>query len=170
MELPVIPPDTRREFLAKTLAGMGITLCAGGVSALLGGCESFEKKNPVTTGSGIVELDVTTVPEFATLNKGVKRILNDTKGVVVNDGYPVIITKIAENQFVALTGLCTHEACHKEMRPPDPDTVEAIFCGCHGSNFDHTNGAVLSPPATKPLKMFPSVFDPATNILRITFT
>lgn len=173
MELPVIEQkDGRRDFLVKALGGLGITLCYGAITTLLDGCESFEKKNPVqnTQGSGIVELDTTTIPEFATIGKGIKRVLKDTKAVDVNNGYPVIITKVADNEFVALTSLCTHEACYKEMEPPDPDKSGEVFCGCHSSYFNHKDGAVLQGPATKPLQKFPASYDATSKILTITFT
>ena len=63
--------------------------------------------------------------------------------------------------FVALTAICTHEAC----------TITGFrsstyVCPCHGSTYN-TSGAVLTGPATRALRMFPTQFAPTTNTLTI---
>jgi len=158
----------RREFISKALAGLGFTICCGSLASILESCEFYEKKNPVDSSGSIVELNVAAVPEFAALGIGIKQTFKDTKGNAVNGGYPIIVTRIGDNQFVAITGLCTHDACYKEMYPPN-EIVDAIVCTCHGSVFNYQDGSVIQGPAVKPLAVFPTSFDAATGMLRIFF-
>ncbi len=162
--------ESRRFFLSKAISGLGIALCAETAASILESCEFYEKNNVVSAvGSGVVEINTSTFPELSSLGIGIKRAFNDTKGVAVNNGYPLIITKIADDEFIVLTGLCTHEACYKEMMPPDKYS-HVIICLCHGSTFDYKNGSVLQGPANKPLKAFANTFESSTGILRITIT
>jgi nitrite reductase/ring-hydroxylating ferredoxin subunit len=63
----------------------------------------------------------------------------DTKVAVANVG----------GTFYAFDDTCTHEGCSLS----EGDLEETILtCGCHGSQFDVTNGAVLEGPAQEPVK------------------
>lgn len=71
-----------------------------------------------------------------------------------------LVSHTAVDTFVALTAVCTHEAC----------TVtgfqnQVYVCPCHGSQYS-TSGAVLGGPAPLPLRQFPTQF--ANNVLTIT--
>jgi nitrite reductase/ring-hydroxylating ferredoxin subunit len=48
---------------------------------------------------------------------------------------------------------CTHEQCSLV----EEGTLEGrvLTCGCHGAQFDVTTGAVLAPPAPRPIATFP---------------
>ncbi|MDT8306449.1 MAG: Rieske 2Fe-2S domain-containing protein [Anaerolineae bacterium] len=60
------------------------------------------------------------------------------------------LVRLAGGGFLALYRVCTHLGC---AVPWDP--VEGQFvCPCHASAFDQT-GAVLNPPAPRPLDLFP---------------
>jgi nitrite reductase/ring-hydroxylating ferredoxin subunit len=59
----------------------------------------------------------------------------------------------ADGRFFAVSELCTHEQCSLV----EEGTIEGttLTCGCHGAQFDLATGAVLAPPATEPLRVFP---------------
>jgi len=52
--------------------------------------------------------------------------------------------------YVALWRICSHGSCDVAWE----DEVQAAVCPCHGSMFDEV-GAVLTGPATEPLRSFP---------------
>jgi cytochrome b6-f complex iron-sulfur subunit len=72
----------------------------------------------------------------------------------------VLVARTAQDAFTALTAICTHEACTiTGFRSP------TYVCPCHGSQYS-TSGAVLSGPATRSLRTFPTQF--AGTTLTIT--
>jgi nitrite reductase/ring-hydroxylating ferredoxin subunit len=69
--------------------------------------------------------------------------------------FRVLDTKIAVanvgGTFYAFDDTCTHEGCSLA----EGDLEETILtCGCHGSQFDVSNGALLRGPAQEPLKSY----------------
>jgi 3-phenylpropionate/trans-cinnamate dioxygenase ferredoxin subunit len=69
--------------------------------------------------------------------------------------FKVLDTKIAVanvgGTFYAFDDTCTHEGCSLA----EGDLEETILtCGCHGSQFDVSNGALLRGPAQEPLKSY----------------
>ena len=57
-----------------------------------------------------------------------------------------------EGSFYAFGDICTHARCSLAEGELEGKTVT---CPCHGSQFDVTTGAVLNPPATEPVPVFP---------------
>jgi 3-phenylpropionate/trans-cinnamate dioxygenase ferredoxin subunit len=57
-----------------------------------------------------------------------------------------------DGHLYAFDDRCTHAGCSLAA-----GTLEgtAVTCGCHGSQFDVTSGAVLRGPATQPLRLHP---------------
>ena len=60
------------------------------------------------------------------------------------------LARLADGGFLALHRECTHLGC----TVPWVATEERFVCPCHASSFDIT-GDVLSPPAPRPLDVFP---------------
>jgi nitrite reductase/ring-hydroxylating ferredoxin subunit len=58
----------------------------------------------------------------------------------------VVVTQPTQGEFKAFTNICTHQRC-----PVAGVSDGTINCSCHGSKFAITDGAVINPPATKPL-------------------
>lgn len=56
-----------------------------------------------------------------------------------------------EGTFHAFDDTCTHQQCSLAEGDLDGTTVT---CPCHGSQFDVTNGAVLAPPAMRPVRSY----------------
>jgi cytochrome b6-f complex iron-sulfur subunit len=59
------------------------------------------------------------------------------------------LVRLADGGFLAFDRTCTHLGC---TVPWDADTAR-FNCPCHASSFDIT-GAVLAPPAPRPLDLF----------------
>jgi 3-phenylpropionate/trans-cinnamate dioxygenase ferredoxin component len=57
-----------------------------------------------------------------------------------------------EGSLYAFSDICTHAHCSLADGELEGTTVT---CPCHGSQFDVTTGAVLNPPATEPVAVFP---------------
>jgi nitrite reductase/ring-hydroxylating ferredoxin subunit len=68
--------------------------------------------------------------------------------VVDLGGTPVNITHAGES-FYGFEDTCTHMGCSL-ARGELEGTV--VTCGCHGSQFDVTSGAVLRGPAQRPVR------------------
>jgi cytochrome b6-f complex iron-sulfur subunit len=147
----------RREFLQQALVLLGAGMCAPALAAWLQSCSS-ETKQPTESG-GTVELDLSTVPELQQVGGAVKRTFEQHNG-----GEPVLIIRLAEQQFVVFSTICTHAGCKVGL----PQSGR-IPCPCHGAQFATSDGRVLQGPASAPLKRFASEYDPARNVLKISF-
>ena len=79
------------------------------------------------------------------------------KATDVSDGqmrvFDVAGTKVnianARGHLYAFDDTCTHMGCSLANGELDATTVT---CGCHGSQFDVTSGAVLRGPAQRPVR------------------
>ena len=58
-------------------------------------------------------------------------------------GHPGLVLQPSKGQFFAYDAVCPHAGCTVGYSP----AANLIVCPCHGSEFDPTNGAVISPPA-----------------------
>ena len=66
-------------------------------------------------------------------------------------GQHILFVRDTDETIRAIDSVCTHKQCTVEYEPES----KKIVCPCHGSQF-HLDGRVLSPPAAKPLKVFPA--------------
>lgn len=64
-----------------------------------------------------------------------------------------LIARVSSDTFVALTSMCTHDAC-----TINGHNGSDFVCPCHGSVFT-SNGAVVNGPATRALQQYPTTFD-----------
>ena len=62
-------------------------------------------------------------------------------------GNPGLVLQLAKDRFVAYDAICPHAGCTVGYAPG----AKLIVCPCHGSEFDPTTGAVVSPPASSGL-------------------
>lgn len=111
-----------------------------GAAALTVGCggsddggDSSSSVSPGRSGASAGE-ELTTTAEIPV---GGGKIFADAK---------VVVTQPKQGEFKAFSAICTHQQCLVS-------TVSdgTINCPCHGSRFDISDGAVASPPATRPL-------------------
>jgi Rieske Fe-S protein len=146
----------RREFLRQSAVLLGAGLCVPALLNLVSGCSSETKP---TEPGGTVELDISTVPELQSVGGAIKRTFGSHNG-----GRPVLIIRLSETGFIVFSAICTHEGCEVEL-----PQGQVIPCLCHGSRFATTDGRVLQGPAKTALQRFASQYDPARNVLTITF-
>ncbi len=66
------------------------------------------------------------------------------KKTVVVGGKKIAIANV-DGEFFAIDDMCSHEACSLGTEGFLDGSI--IICGCHGSQFDMTNGKVLTLPA-----------------------
>jgi cytochrome b6-f complex iron-sulfur subunit len=72
-----------------------------------------------------------------------------------------LVAHTALSTFSALTAMCTHEACTiTNFNNP------TYVCPCHGSQFN-TAGQVLSGPATRSLRTYPTQLTSTTLTITI---
>jgi thiosulfate dehydrogenase (quinone) large subunit len=62
-------------------------------------------------------------------------------------GDPGLVLQLTKDQFVAYDAVCPHAGCTVGYARG----AQLIVCPCHGSEFDPTTGAVVSPPAPRGL-------------------
>ena len=61
----------------------------------------------------------------------------------------IIIIRASENQYIALSKVCTHQGCTVEYSK----SSDQVVCPCHSSVFT-TSGSVVSGPASANLKKY----------------
>ena len=54
--------------------------------------------------------------------------------------------------YYAFDDACTHEEC--SLGDEGELSGTTLTCACHGAEFDVRTGAVLAPPATRPVKVY----------------
>jgi Rieske Fe-S protein len=138
----------RRDFLATAAGAAGLVAISGcgdgeytGIAAVV-----IPRDLPLPQDEGVV------VANFSGLA---------TDGFLVKVASFYAAKRTGPASFEAYSMACTHEGCLTEI------VNGARFeCPCHGSRFDN-NGAVIEGPATRPLQILPTSYDPATDTLTI---
>ena len=100
-------------------------------------------------------------PALGSVGGAAKRVFGSHNG-----GRPVIIVRLSDDDFLAISSVCTHQGC--EVNLPGQRHGE-ILCECHDSVFDRKSGAVLQGPATAPLRRFDAGYREGSGVLTITF-
>jgi len=164
-EADVPSQPSRRSFCmtachAATAAAIGTVLqsCGGGGGG-----------NPTGPGGGGTAPQLTQINGTVT-GLGVTVIVDSTSplapvggaALVRSAAGDILVSRMAQDAFTALTAICTHEAC----------TITGFrsstyVCPCHGSTYS-TAGSVLTGPATRSLRTFPTQFAANTNTLTIS--
>ncbi|MCM3660756.1 Rieske (2Fe-2S) protein [Georgenia satyanarayanai] len=104
---------------------------AGAAALTLAACSGEEDAPPPEAGERLVGLEEIPVGESV--------------GVRTRKGAEVVVTRVTEEEVVALSAVCTHQGCTVRRETTD------LACPCHGSRFDPTDGTVVQGPAEEPL-------------------
>jgi len=130
---------SRRHFLenlikigALGVVGSGVMACASGGLPLMMGQEENEQIRIRLSEATALNLPDGAI-SLATTEQGELNI---------------VVLKIAENEFVALSMICTHLGCRVRK------ARDGFACPCHGSRYD-LQGKVINGPAAKSLMSFP---------------
>jgi thiosulfate dehydrogenase [quinone] large subunit len=70
-------------------------------------------------------------------------------------GDPGLVIQQTQGKFVAFDAVCPHAGCTVGWS----SAAGLIVCPCHGSEFDPSSGAVISPPAPRGLTPIPIAVD-----------
>ena len=70
-------------------------------------------------------------------------------------GKPLLLANI-DGKFFVIGDICTHGQCNLTTGFLDGS---AVYCPCHGGQFDVTTGAVLSAPPTEPVACYQVTVD-----------
>ena len=76
-------------------------------------------------------------------------------------GDPGLVLQPAKDRFVAYDAVCPHAGCTVSYS----SAANLIVCPCHGSEFDPSTGAVVSPPAPHGLNSIPVAVDASGELV-----
>ncbi len=90
--------------------------------------------------------------------------LRDVGGarVVAIGSAHVIVVRVTDSEFVALSAVCTHAGCLVRYASAAMD----LECPCHGSQFA-LDGSVMRGPAATPLATYSTTFDASSETVTI---
>jgi cytochrome b6-f complex iron-sulfur subunit len=149
----------RREFLKKS--GSLAVMSMFGV-AFFTSCSTDDldpdtggSNNPPSSNNGI---NVTA--EAVTVDLAIASALATEGGWTLVTSAKVLIVNMGNNNFSALTSVCTHSQCDRNWTFNN----NVFTCTCHGSRFN-TNGSVVNGPATQPLSPYPATV--TNNVLTV---
>ena len=127
---------TRRDFLKGTALAVG--------SAVVG----FSEVSCVASTAPLVRATVES--NMLRVETARQELLNVGDGILLSAEeleYPILLIKVAEGKFVALSTACMHLGCTVKKQP------SVIRCPCHGSVYD-LEGKVLNGPTERPLQQY----------------
>ena len=124
---------TRRKFLK------GVGMALGGAVLTLSDTGCVASSAPVVLAdveSNRIRID-TNRSELVNVGDGIQLYAEELE-------YPILLIKVTERRFVALSTACMHLGCTVKKQP------SVIRCACHGSVYD-LEGKVLNGPSELPL-------------------
>jgi thiosulfate dehydrogenase [quinone] large subunit len=128
---------------AKSPGGQTVALSPHGQGSSPPTSSTTTAPGPTTTGPGSPTTS-TTAPAGTPIGRanqvpvGGAASFTDPKS-----GDPGLVLQLTRGQFVAYDAVCPHAGCTVGYSP----AANLIVCPCHGSEFNPSTGAVVSPPA-----------------------
>ncbi len=144
----MMKPDTslsRRNFL-KTFA---LTTAYAGGCATVGKLFMTEIYAQSSGGVGILKVNLSSFTALQSTNGSILLIV---PGMSTATFPKIIITRLANDQFFAVTSKCTHTGC-----TVGTFNGTSLTCPCHLSRFTAA-GVVINGPAPLPLTSYPTTF------------
>jgi cytochrome b6-f complex iron-sulfur subunit len=161
------PPQPSRRSFCLTACHAATAAAIGTVLQSCGGGGGGNPSGP--GGGGGVAPQLTSINGTVT-GLGVTVVVDGTSPLAPVGGAAIVrsssgdflVSRSGADTFVALTAICTHEAC-----TITGFRASTYVCPCHGSTYS-TAGTVLTGPATRSLRTFPTQFATNTNTLTIS--
>lgn len=151
--------EARRDFIKKS--GSLAVMSMFGV-AFFTSCSTDDtdpnnggSNNPPSNNTGI-----TVTANAITVDLAAATTLAAAGGWTLVTSARVLIVNLGNNNFNALTSVCTHSQCDRNWTFNN----NVFTCTCHGSRFN-TNGSVVNGPATQPLRTYPALV--SNNVLTV---
>ena len=145
--------------VAAAAAGAVVAGTAAGLGRAVGGAKSpgsqsvtLRPRPGVSSASGSVPTTTTPESSAPTTTAPLGTPIGSASEVPVGGagrftdpktGDPGLVLQLAKGQFVAYDAICPHAGCTVGYS----SAANLIVCPCHGSEFDPSTGAVVSPPA-----------------------
>jgi cytochrome b6-f complex iron-sulfur subunit len=145
----------RKDFLEKVGFGTASLLILGCMQA----CSKAETAVAASSNNN-GSTTPKTVDYTINISLAPYNVLNNPGGYYVDSANSIIIARTINNEFIAVSSVCTHASVTIEYQGPN----NRFFCSGHGSTFTNA-GAVSNGPATLPLKQFKTAL--SNNNLRI---
>jgi len=143
--------QTRREFCINACQTASVLTLGGALGVLLEACSSG---NPVASGEELPRISASVVNQTIILTIDPSSPLA-TVGSAALVQYPnsaLLVARTAQDTFVALTAICTHQGCTITGY-----SNQVYTCPCHGSQYS-ANGNVVRGPAAVALRRFQTQF------------
>ena len=150
---------TRREFCTRAAGAVSLLT----LGAIVPGCGSSSMSPSSSTGvaalatinasaaaAGSIAISIDAASPLAAVGSA---------ALVQFGAASYLVARTAQNAFIALTAVCTHQGCTVSEYQN-----QVYQCPCHGSRYS-TSGAVVNGPATLPLRQFATQF--SGNVLTI---
>ena len=151
---------TRREFCQQASHVTTAVMFGGALSALLQACSSDD---PTGSGSNTLPRISTSISNntiILALDANSPLASVGSAALVQASGSSLLVARTAQDTFVAVNAICTHQSC------TITNFSNATYtCPCHGSQFN-TSWQVTKGPANTSLKKYQTAF--ANNQLTIT--
>ncbi|MDZ7345013.1 MAG: ubiquinol-cytochrome c reductase iron-sulfur subunit [candidate division KSB1 bacterium] len=154
-------PQSRREFCVNVCQMASLVAFGGTLSALLSGCSS---EDPVSSAPDLPRIQASAVGGRITIAIDAASPLASvgSAALVQYSGGALLVAHTAQDSFLALSAICTHQGCTITGY-----SNQVYTCPCHGSQFN-TEGQVRRGPAASPLRKFQTQF--ANNQLTISLS
>jgi Rieske Fe-S protein len=156
---------SRRDFLKTAALSSFALVGSASILSTLVGCGEDSPTSPRTGERVTVNLNDSGFEPLREVNGTLRRNFGSNR----NGGKDVIIRRISQTEFRAVSVVCPHAQCDVNT-PTQAQT--SITCPCHQSTFSMQAGnfgARLSGPAPRGLDSFETSFNAETQILTITF-
>jgi Rieske Fe-S protein len=136
---------SRREFARLT-----------SLACVAAACSSDSGSPTAPAGSGVtISGNTMTVPLSA------NQALSQPNGMILVAQARALVIRISATEYRAMTSVCTHESCTVSRFDGS-----RLTCPCHGSQFS-TAGAVVTGPASRALRVYPTTFDAASGVITV---
>lgn len=146
-----IERQTRREFCVLTYETARLLLLGAAFAPLLNACKD-DSVSASAPGLPTIQASVSNNTISLTVSAASPLAAVGSAALVQYNGGAILVAHAAQDTFIALTAICTHQGC----------TITGYqngqyVCPCHGSRYN-TNGQVVQGPAQFPLRSYPTQF------------